>query len=297
MRGEPAASIGAGRLTGSSTSTPEGDCMGPGQAMSLPIRLISTDFDGTLHADCEDPPVPRDLQQLLADLQSRGATWVINTGRDLSSVMEGMARSRLSVHPDFLVTVEREIFYLEGAHYHPLAEWNQACAKAHDELFQQVRPDVHKLEAWVSSRFRATLYEDAFSPFCLIAESNQDADAIQVYLEEYCAQVPGLTLVRNDIYARFSHVDFNKGTALAEVGRRLGIPREVTLAAGDHLNDLPMLSGRPAACVVAPENAIPVVKETVRGQNGYISHQPWGHGVARGIEHFLSRQSGANETP
>lgn len=254
-----------------------------------PIRLISTDFDGTLHAEFEDPPVPRDLQQLLADLRRQGATWVINTGRDLSSVMEGIARSRLTVHPDYLVTVEREIFYLEGAHYHPLKEWNQACAQAHEELFARVRPDVAELEAWVSGRFRATLYEDPFSPFCLIAESNQDADIIQEYLEAYCSRVPGLTLVRNDIYARFSHVDYNKGTALAEIGRRLGVSRELTFAAGDHLNDLPMLSGAPAACVVAPDNAIPVVKETVRRQSGYISHQPWGHGVARGLEHYLGQ--------
>ena len=254
------------------------------------IRLVSTDFDGTLHAEFEDPPVPRDLQALLADLQRQGTKWVINTGRDLSSVMEGIARSRLSVHPDFLVTVEREIFYLDGSHYRPLAEWNQGCARAHEELFTHVRPDVAELEAWVSRRFRATLYEDPFSPFCLIAESNQDADAIQAYLEAYCARVPALTLVRNDIYARFSHADYNKGTALAEIGRRLGIPREETLAAGDHLNDLPMLSGECAACLVAPDNAIPAVKETVRRQNGYVSHQPWGHGVARGLEFYLGQR-------
>ncbi len=59
--------------------------------MNLPIQLISTDFDGTLHADCENPPVPHDLQALIGDLQKQGAKWVINTGRDLSSVMEGIA--------------------------------------------------------------------------------------------------------------------------------------------------------------------------------------------------------------
>jgi hypothetical protein len=34
----------------------------------LPIKLISTDFDGTLHAEHEDPPVPHDLQELIASL-------------------------------------------------------------------------------------------------------------------------------------------------------------------------------------------------------------------------------------
>ncbi len=53
-----------------------------------------------------------------------------------------------------------------------------------------------------------------------------------------------------------------------------------------------MLSGEFARCVAAPDNAVPVVKETVRSQNGYVSHQPWGHGVARALEHFLE----ANDT-
>jgi HAD superfamily hydrolase (TIGR01484 family) len=257
--------------------------------MPLPIQLISTDFDGTLHADSETPPVPHDLQALIAELQQQGAKWVINTGRDLSSLMEGMARARLTVRPDFLVVVERDIYFHEGVQYEACSSWNSGCKQAHEILFKRVRRDVPSLTAWISKRFRAALYEDDFSPFCLIAESNADADAIQLFLEEYCATVPELTVVRNDVYARFSHANYNKGTALAEIARQLGVDRENVFAAGDHLNDLPMLSGQYARCVAAPDNAVSAVKELVRSQNGYISHQPWGHGVARGLEYYLGR--------
>ena len=260
--------------------------------MSLPIKLISTDFDGTLHAESEDPPVPHDLQALIGDLQRQGAKWVINTGRDLSSVMEGLARCRLSIWPDYLVVVEREIYCHQARQYVGATDWNDGCKSAHEELFARVRVDVPRLVDWVNKRFSAMLYEDSYSPFCLIAESNDDANAIQVFLESYCAQVPQLTLVRNDVYARFSHAGYNKGTALAEIGRQLGIARDEIFAAGDHLNDLPMLSGEFARCVVAPDNAIPTVKELVRRQNGYISHQPWGHGVARGLEFYLGMSNG-----
>ena len=64
---------------------------------------------------------------------------------------------------------------------------------------------------------------------------------------------------------------------------------ENVFAAGDHLNYLPMLDGQFAACVAAPDNAVPEVKEIVRRQKGYISHQPWGHGVARGLEYYLEQ--------
>ena len=200
---------------------------------------------------------------------------------------------RLTIHPDFLVTVEREIHFRDGSHYAACVEWNHGCKVAHQELFARVREDVPRLVDWVSKRFRASLYEDEFSPFCLIAERNEDADAIQQFLDDYCAGVPELTLVRNDIYARFSHVAYNKGTALGEISRQSGIASDYILAAGDHLNDLPMLSPDFARCLVAPDNAIPIVKNTVLRHSGYVSHQPWGHGVARGLEHFI----GNSESP
>lgn len=255
--------------------------------MSLPIKLISTDFDGTLHAEFENPPVPLDLQALLGDLQRQGAKWVINTGRDLSSVMEGMARARLTVRPDYLVVVERAIYVHEGSQYVECAQWNQGCERSHEDLFERIQPDVPRLCGWINERFRATLYEDDYSPFCLIAENNEDADAIQAFLEDYVQTISDLAYVRNDVYARFSHAAYNKGTALSEIARQLGVPREQVFAAGDHLNDLPMLSKEFAGCLVAPDNAIPRVKEVVCRQNGYLSHQPWGHGVARGLEFYL----------
>src|SRR5438128_2089822 len=158
--------------------------------MPLSIKLISTDFDGTLHAEFEDPPVPHELQTLIADLQRQGAKWVINTGRDLSSVMEGIARARLSIRPDYLVVVEREIYCHHASRYVQAEEWNQGCKAAHAELFARVEADVPGLVDWVNQRFSATLYQDDYSPFCMIAEKNEDADAIQVFLESYCAQVP-----------------------------------------------------------------------------------------------------------
>lgn len=257
--------------------------------MSLPIQLISTDFDGTLHAEFENPPVPLDLQELIGDLQRQGAKWVINTGRDLSSVMEGIARARLRIKPDCLVVVEREIYLHQESSYVAHEEWNLGCKSAHAELFSRIRDDVPKIIEWVNKRFAATLYEDEWSPFCLIADCNEDADAIQRHVEAYISNIPNLSLVRNDVYARFSHAGYTKGSALTEIARRLGVKRDHVFAAGDHLNDVAMLSGEVAAFLAAPANAIPRIKELVRKQNGYVSHQPWGHGVARSLEFFLGR--------
>ena len=256
--------------------------------MSLPIKLISTDFDGTLFAEFENPPSPERLVALISDLQARGAKWIINTGRDMSSLMEALARAQIRIQPDFLVLVEREIYCHDGVRYASAAEWNAACTNEHAALFEQVRPEVASLTEWVNARFRAMVYEDPYSPFCVIAGNNGDADLIHTRMNEFCAKFRELAVVRNDVYARFSHIAYNKGTALAEIGKRLGIRPAAIFAAGDHLNDLPMLKTEFASFLAAPRNAIAEVKEVVVRQQGFVSELSCGNGIAEGLEYHLN---------
>jgi hydroxymethylpyrimidine pyrophosphatase-like HAD family hydrolase len=253
----------------------------------MPIKLISTDFDGTLFAEFENPPVPLKLQDQIARLQASGAKWVINTGRDLSSLLESVSRAHLTIQPDYTVTVEREIHRHESSRYLEDRAWNRSCRQAHAELFRRVRPHLPVIREWVQSRFSATIYEDIYSPFCLIAARFEEALVIYEYLHEYCRQIPHLSLVCNDVYARFSHDAFNKGTALAEIARQCGCTAAETFAVGDHLNDVPMLSRQYAHCLAAPANAIESIKELVRGQSGRVSDLLHGHGVADALEFYL----------
>ena len=260
--------------------------------MCSPIKLISTDFDGTLFAEFESPPIPQNLQQLIRELQAGGAKWIINTGRDMSSLMEALGRAGISIEPDYLVLVEREIHLHKDSQYLGLEDWNSACSRSHAELFARVQTDLPRIIAWINARFHARIYEDAYSPFCLIAGNNGDADAIHDYLTEYSRSIPHLAVVRNDVYARFSHQAYNKGTALAELTRRLGFTAEHVFAAGDHLNDLPMLSRLHARWLAAPGNAVEAVKDTVRQQHGYVSELSHGNGVADAIKHYLEQEAG-----
>jgi hydroxymethylpyrimidine pyrophosphatase-like HAD family hydrolase len=102
-------------------------------------------------------------------------------------------------------------------------------------------------------------------------------------------------VVRNDIYARFSHAAYNKGTALAEIARLLGVAAEEIIAAGDHFNDLPMLSRRHAQWLIAPGNAVPCVKQAVLAAGGFVAEGLHGHGVAEGLAEILRGLSGRSE--
>lgn len=252
--------------------------------MANSLQLLSTDFDGTMHSDYELPAVPEALQSRIGGLQAAGVTWCINTGRDLTGLMEGMARARLSVRPDYLVTVEREIHVHEDHEYVPHREWNNRCAAEQEAAFNKVRPTLPELVAWIHERFDADIYEDAYSPFCLIARDNDDCDAIQAQAEQFLADWPDLDFVRNDIYARLSHTAYNKGSALEEVARLAGVGRDHILAAGDHLNDLPMLDPTRARWLVTQHNAVRPVKQHVQNHGGFVSQYPCGNGLLEGIE-------------
>lgn len=255
--------------------------------MSIPIQVICTDFDGTVFAEFESRPIPDCLVEQIATLQAQGVKWIINTGRDLSGLLEALGRSHISIQPDYLVLVEREIYVHDGSAYRGLSHWNEACQADHDRLFRKVRREVPRLSEWVEHNCRATLYEDAFSPLCLIAESNADADRSHAFLEEFASQIPCLSVMRNDVYMRFCHSSYHKGTALSEICGILGVPATATFAAGDHFNDLPMLQRRRAGWLAAPANAVPAVQELIREQGGYLSPRMAGEGVADALQWCL----------
>src|ERR1700761_4606690 len=117
----------------------------------MPIKLISTDFDGTIFAEFENPPIPEKLQQIIAGQQSRGVKWVINTGREMASLMESLGRAKISIEPDYLVLVEREIHSHDGVRYVGLQEWNSQCTRSHEELFTRIVADLPKITDWINS--------------------------------------------------------------------------------------------------------------------------------------------------
>lgn len=261
-----------------------------GLTMNSPIKLISTDFDGTFFAEFESPPVPEELQALIGNLQQRGTKWAINTGRDMSSLMETLGRADIAIEPDYLVLVEREIHIREESRFVSHLEWNQACQSAQGSVFELVRHDLSRLQEWINSHFHAILYDDAYSPLCIIAHNNSDMDQIHAFLEAYCRTVPNLAMVRNDVYARFSHAGYNKGTALGELTRRLHLTATDVFAIGDHLNDLPMLAPQYARFIAAPANAVAAVKHAVQAHGGYVGSQPHGRGVAEAIKYYLAAE-------
>ena len=76
--------------------------------MDWPIRLASTDFDGTLYCEFDDEPFPVQLQELLAEFQRAGGNGRSTPAGIWPACLKNWL-GRVSVQPDYIVAVEREI--------------------------------------------------------------------------------------------------------------------------------------------------------------------------------------------
>lgn len=269
--------------------------------MDLPIKLISTDFDGTLNTEDENPRIPMALSRLLAECQSQGIHWAINTGRSLPHLDEGLAQAGVPLRPDYAIVVEREIYKRTASGWEAFAEWNDGCTAAHKDLYSRSVHVLKDARQILDEERVSTVYADAYSPLCWIAPHSEASVRIHERLDVLFAGKPGLAVMRNDIYARLSHPDYHKGSALGELSRHLGIHADHVVAAGDHVNDLSMLSHQYARWLIAPSNAVAEVKEKVSRQSGVIAPHPCGHGVEHGLRTVLAsaaqKSSGMSPKP
>jgi HAD superfamily hydrolase (TIGR01484 family) len=257
--------------------------------MRRQIRLLSTDFDGTLVAHESNPVLDSACMALIGKLQRGGAHWVINTGRSVELLESGLLDFEFPVHPDFIVTSERQVFRAARngqKNWEPFGDWNDRCARAHEELWNSAQSILVEIMDFVSQKTAARTIYLGDKPEGVIAQSEEEMDRITQFIDRARQKQPQFHYQRNTIYLRFCHADYHKGAALAEVSRLIEVPREDVFAAGDHHNDLSMLDGRYAAMPACPANAIDEVKEAVRAADGYVSTRTYGAGVHEALVYF-----------
>lgn len=253
----------------------------------MPIRLLSTDFDGTLIGHEPDARTAASLTAALRDLRAKGATWAVNTGRQLWFALEGLEHVHLPHDPEFVLSSEKDIFRRIGeGDWEAFGEWNAHTEKRTVDLLGRA---AHVLEAvremCAADKNIEILYENGRVGGLMTSDTGT-MDRVVEKIRVLSAGVPDFSFNRNTVWMRFTHREIHKGSALAELARLLDIPRSDVLAIGDHHNDVPMLDGSAAAMVACPSNAVSEVKDVVRAAGGYVSPFPWSEGVADAIRHF-----------
>ena len=256
--------------------------------MPSAIRLLSTDFDGTLVAHGNDPVLDRDCIEYIGKLQGDGVIWVINTGRSVDLLESGLIDFGFPIHPDFILTSERDIFRPggNGKKWEPFGDWNERVAREHSKLYSSAQSVLAEVVDFVTHKTNARLLYHTSGLEGLVAENEEELERVTKFIDRARAKEPKFHYQRNTVYLRFCHADYHKGAALAELSRLLDMPPDHIFAAGDHHNDIPMLDGRFAHFAACPANAIPEVKEAVRSAGGYIASKQCGAGVHEALRHF-----------
>ncbi|MES2572204.1 MAG: HAD-IIB family hydrolase [Verrucomicrobiota bacterium] len=251
------------------------------------IKLLSTDFDGTVVDHFAKPPVSPAFLEALVELKKQGVLWAVNTGRELAHIVEGLHEFSFPVEPDFVLTAEREVFHRSpSGTWQDYGDWNARCIEAHDELFSQAGPLLDDIHAFLAAHVKAHPIFDGERLVGLATETDEEMDRVCEFLERERGRVPGFQFMRNTIYVRFCHEAYSKGTALGELGRLTGIDREEIFAAGDHYNDLPMLDGTHARWVACPGNAVEAVRLTVGRAGGHIATGHCSEGLVEALRAF-----------
>lgn len=251
------------------------------------IKLLSTDFDGTLVCHNSRPGVTPTLFTALRELRVSGVQWAINTGRTLWHAEEGLKEFRFPIEPDFMLVEERDIYRrTRNGGWDPLGDWNKNAARDTDELFTMAAPLFAEVLRYQERFEGAQAIYDRGHFIGSVTKTQPDMDKLCGFLDGIREQLPTFNYQRNTVYVRFCHHSYSKGTALSELGRHLALGPEVIFAAGDHFNDLPMLDGLHAKHTACPGNACDEVKKLVRTAGGYIARGNASEGVVEALRHF-----------
>jgi hydroxymethylpyrimidine pyrophosphatase-like HAD family hydrolase len=251
------------------------------------LRMICTDFDGTI-AEADGKPISSAFFERLAAWRQRCQVyWVINTGRTFDSLQEELIKRRAPIWPDWVVAVEREIWLVRDRRGIGWFEWNRKCETLHKQLFESVQPFWKLVEDYVVKHTKARLVEDPGSPLAIISSCEEEADEISAFIAPLLKNWPMLVAVRNSIYFRFSHKFYHKGACLEAIANGIGVLPLQIMAVGDHLNDLPMLERRYAHHLACPANAVDEVKAKIRAQGGHVATGEVAEGTVEAWDKFF----------
>lgn len=267
------------------------------------IKLIGLDLDGTLLTNKKE--IPYYTRKILKEAMRRGIIVLPATGRPVSGIPEEL-RNYPGIRYAITSNGARVVDLLEGKvlierllpiekakkaletlqKYDTLQEVyfeGQGYAEKLDQI-ERYHHNPHMRNYILSTRKHTP---DVME---LAKERNQDMDKVQALFadqderkeawKELEAQ-EGIVLVSSLGYnIEINAAGVNKGSALIELGKILGIQREEIMACGDGDNDIEMV--KEAGFGVAMDNAADRVKAVA----DYITESNDKEGVAKAIERF-----------
>ena len=274
--------------------------------MKIKTRMIGMDLDGTLlKTNKELTTYTKDVLKRAAD---QGIIVMPATGRPVSGVPKELTelpgiRYAVTANGARVIDLEKNEAIVEELLAHDIAEV-MMTAFEHYDTFREIyyngigyasKDALARIDKYLNVSAMANYItstrigvDDVRAKF---EEMNRPVDKIQALftsVEDRDAArkeiegVPGIEITGAlPMNLEINAAGVNKGKAMIELGKVLGIPREEIMAFGDGNNDLKML--KEVGTGVAMENAIPSVKEAA----DYVTLSNDEEGVAKFIEKYV----------
>ena len=248
------------------------------------IRLVATDFDGTLFRyGNESAHYPRFGRAMRRLRRENGACWVVFSGRTLSSLKRASrSLAGMRIAPDHIV-VRRSLVFSRVRHFwrfRPLLTVRAILSIR--QRRQELNRAVSRVLDYVNNRFTHTRATTASTLHRRVHFRNEtDASEACEHVEQMLRNEAHLNVRRESVEVEIRSIPFEKGAALAVMEEALGVPPSHVLAIGDGRSDLGMMQPAVAAFTGCPRNAAPEVVEHVMHTGGHIATEPSVSGTAQ----------------
>lgn len=260
------------------------------EAMTSPkIKAVFVDMDGTLF-DSDHLISPRTTKVIHA-LEERGVAFVVATGRPFPDVFGNLAKANL--RPDFIITsngarvhdAQHNIVFACDMDAESVCRLFQLSPHLREDgvVDSAVQPrrilfNVNCKDRWLTNEcipevraaFHPSFIYERADPMAHTAETlkgthsmwirgaHADLLCVKKYVDRELSHEIGCTFALPHILDCFSK-GIDKGVAMDNVCKRLGIDLRETIAFGDGMNDIPMLTAAGQSFVMA--NAAEMVKQ------------------------------------
>lgn len=243
--------------------------------MSPPLRLLSADLDGTLIGNPEASARFKALWEGL-DPGTRPLL-VYNSGRLVDDLRRFVDNGTLPVADYYIGGVGTQVFdvqagrLLQELEEHLAAGWDLATVRDVTSRFPGVRPQPDEFQ----HPFKSSWFLERALPEHIRELKRRLAEAGLKVKVVYSSNRDLDVLPRNA----------TKGGGLAWLCRRLDLPLEQVLVAGDTGNDISMFR-LPGVRGIIVENALPELYEATVEVPTFNSRQILADGVIEGLQHF-----------
>jgi sucrose-6F-phosphate phosphohydrolase len=243
--------------------------------------LFSTDIDGTVYDGAETAAAFASYWAGLAERFSVPPTLAYNTGRSLDDTRELIEKAGLPAPDWFICGVGTLIFHPSTAR--ELQPWNDHLADGWK--FDQ----VHKL---VGDENATTAQPDECQGD--FKSSWFWSDATKGEIEKLQNDIRAIGIDAQAIYSSKRDLDVlptraNKGNAVVFLAKRLGLPLNRVIVAGDSGNDAAMYHTGGAFGIVVKNAEPALIASLPESAEIFHASKDCAHGVIEGIEHFSAK--------